>query len=363
MMEKSNGLSLDLIVHPGETIKELLEEKEMTQEELAIRTGYSAKHISEVISGKKDISSKLANSLEYVFGIPTEFWINLQGIYDKEVLELEKINNIKEEEFSILNELKDIVKYCETTKIIESGLNKSLTLLSMRKFLNVNNLNSIPNLPLQQVAFRGSKKLKININVLYAWKKICEYLTDEINVVNKFDKELLKTKYQDLKNTMFLGPNEMIDELKKIFLECGIAFEVVHNFAGAPVQGYIQKRKGKVSLCMTIRQSFSDIFWFTLFHEIAHLLNDDFNTQYIDYSFIESEVEKKADIFARNTLIDDNDYQKFIKNGKFDISTISEFANSQSVKPGIVIGRIQNDIKDYTFMASYRERYKWVNNK
>lgn len=362
MMEKLNGLSLDLIIHPGETIKELLEEKEMAQEELAIRTGYSAKHISEVISGKKNISSKFANSLEYVFGIPTQFWINLQGIYDKEVLELEKINNIKEEEFSILNELKDIVKYCETTKIIESGLNKSLTLLSMRKFLNVNNLTSIPNLPLQQVAFRGSKKLKININVLYAWKKICEYLTDEINVVNEFDKELLKTKYQDLKNTMFLEPNKMIDELKKIFLECGIAFEVVYNFAGAPVQGYIQKRKGKVSLCMTIRQSFSDIFWFTLFHEIGHLMNDDFNTQYIDYSFSESEIEKRADIFARNTLIDDNDYQEFIKNGKFDIGSISEFAKMQSVKPGIVIGRIQNDIKDYTFMASYRERYKWVNN-
>ena len=83
MMEKSNGLSLELIVHPGETIKELLNDKNMNQEELAIRTGYSAKHISEVLSGKKSISSKFANSLEYVFNIPTEFWINLQGIYDK----------------------------------------------------------------------------------------------------------------------------------------------------------------------------------------------------------------------------------------------------------------------------------------
>ena len=73
----------------------------MTQEELAVRTGYSAKHISEVISGKKNISSKFANSLEYVFGIPTEFWINLQGNYDKEILELEKINNINTEEFEM----------------------------------------------------------------------------------------------------------------------------------------------------------------------------------------------------------------------------------------------------------------------
>lgn len=145
MMEKLNGLSLDLIIHPGETIKEILEDKGMSQEELAIRTGYSAKHVSEVINGRKDISSKFANALEYVFNIPTEFWLNLQGNYDREMIEIEKVNDIKKEEFDILKELKDIVKYCESTKIIEKGLNESQTLLSMRKFLNVNNLMSIPN--------------------------------------------------------------------------------------------------------------------------------------------------------------------------------------------------------------------------
>lgn len=362
MMENLNGLSLDLIIHPGETIKELLEEKEMTQEELAIRTEYSAKHVSEVISGKKDISSRFANALEYVFNIPAEFWINLQGNYDNEIIELKKASNIKEEEFSVLSELKDIVKYCEKVGIIKSGLNKAMTLLSMRKFLNVNNLLAIPNLPLQQVAFRGSKKNKVNINILYAWKKICEYLTDKVNIINDFNKEKLIENYENIKKSMFLEPDEMIDKLKDIFSECGIAFEVVHNFVGAPVQGYIQKRKNKILLCMTIRQSFSDIFWFTLFHEIGHLLNDDFYDQYIDYSFVESESEKRADLFARNTLINEDDYKEFMKQGKFSINMISKFAKTQNVIPGIVIGRIQNELDDYTFMSQYKERYKWVDN-
>lgn len=360
-MEKWNGSSLDLIIPPGETIKELLDDKEMTQEELAIRTEYSAKHVSQVVNGKKAISSKFANALEYVFGIPTEFWINLQGIYDKEILEITRINNITDEEYNVLTELKDIVKYCETTRIIEPEQSKPLTLLNMRKFLNVNNLLSIPNLPLQQVAFRGSKKTKVNINVLYAWKKICEYLTENITIKNKFSKNNLTKKYEEIKSTMFLEPNEMIIQLKKIFSECGIAFEIVHNFAGAPVQGYIQKRKDKIILCMTLRQSFADIFWFTLFHEIGHLLNEDFNNQYIDYSFIESEIEKKADLFAKNTLINDMAYREFIKTGKFDLLTINKFAKSQNIKPGIVIGRIQKEFNDYTFLSSYREKYKWVN--
>ena len=231
----------------------------------------------------------------------------------------------------------------------------------MRKFLNLNNLCSIPSLSIQQAAFRGSKANKVNVYVLYAWQKLCEYFTNKIKITNSYDIEKLKTKYEDIKMTMFLPANDMVVELKNIFAECGIAFEVVQHFTGAPVQGFIQKRNGKVVLCMTIRQSFSDIFWFTLFHEIGHLTNDDFANQYIDYQFIESEEEKEADKFARNMLINQNDYEDFIKNSNISLSEIKRFADSQNVKPGIVIGRIQNDINDYSFMAKYRERYKWSN--
>ena len=187
-----------------------------------------------------------------------------------------------------------------------------------------------------------------------------------IGILNKDDydtrkKNIMSVKYEDIKRTMFLPANDMVAELKNIFAECGIAFEVVQHFTGAPVQGFIQKRNGKVVLCMTIRQSFSDIFWFTLFHEIGHLTNDDFANQYIDYQFIESEEEKAADKFARNMLINQNDYEDFIKNSNISLSEIKRFADSQNVKPCIVIGRIQNDINDYSFMAKYRERYKWSN--
>lgn len=359
MMENVNGLSLDLLVHPGETIKEVLEEKNMSQEELAIRTEYSAKHVSEVVRGKKDISSEFANRLEYALGIPAHFWMNLQTNYDKEVFEINCVNNIQEKELNILKDLKDVVKFCENADIIECNSKKEITVLNMRKFLNLNNLCSIPSLSIQQAAFRGSKVNKVNVYVLYAWQKLCEYFTNKAIITNNYNKEKLKTKYEDIKKTMFLPANDMVEELKKIFAECGIAFEVVQHFTGAPVQGFIQKKNEKVILCMTIRQSFSDIFWFTLFHEIGHLLHDDFSNQYIDYQFIESEEEKEADIFARNTLIDENKYNEFMKKANIGISDIKCFADSQNVKPGIVIGRIQKDIDDYSFMAQYRERYKW----
>lgn len=43
-----SGLSREMIIHPGETLKEILEEREMSLQELALRTGVTPKHISTV---------------------------------------------------------------------------------------------------------------------------------------------------------------------------------------------------------------------------------------------------------------------------------------------------------------------------
>jgi HTH-type transcriptional regulator/antitoxin HigA len=78
------GLSSDFIIHPGETLVEVLKDKKMSQKELAIRTGMTEKYISTVISGQQNISSSFANKLEYALGIEKEFWMNLQANYERE---------------------------------------------------------------------------------------------------------------------------------------------------------------------------------------------------------------------------------------------------------------------------------------
>lgn len=53
MKEKKIGLSHNFIIHPGETVKEFLEERNMLQKELAMRCGVSEKYISTIICGEK----------------------------------------------------------------------------------------------------------------------------------------------------------------------------------------------------------------------------------------------------------------------------------------------------------------------
>ena len=135
-MEKvinSIGLSRDLIIHPGETLIEVLEERNMSQRELAIRTGMTEKHISTVVHGQKNISPAFARRLEYALGIEAEFWMNLQAKYDREILEYEDLNSITNDEIAVLDTLKD--------EIGASTANDPATMvIAARHILRISNL-------------------------------------------------------------------------------------------------------------------------------------------------------------------------------------------------------------------------------
>ena len=360
MMEKMNGLSLDFIIHPGETIKEVIEEKNMTQEELAIRTGFSPKHVSEVVNGKKGISPSFAKSLEYVLGMPASFWINLQGIYDKEILEYKEQEEIDEDEVNIVRSLNKLIKYAESLEIMTKTKSVISQIIELRNICNVNNLTYINNLVTSKVAFRKSKTVETNVYVLYVWLRICELIAEKSNVQNEYNEEKLKENIDNIKKCMFLEMDEAEEELKKIFAECGIIFQVVKNFAGAPVQGFIKKNNNNIILSMTIRGAFSDIFWFTLFHEIGHLLNGDItNYNFIDFADSKSDMENKADEFARKTLINEEDYIRFINEEKINEKSIIDFSKKQGIQPFIVVGRIQKENNNFKLFAGLRKRYKW----
>ena len=55
------------------------------------------------------------------------------------------------------------------------------------------------------------------------------------------------------------------------------------------------------------------IFWFTLFHEIAHFLNGDGKQKFIDFESVPGASEAKADSFARNQLITIKNMQRSLQ--------------------------------------------------
>ena len=73
----------DLAIPPGETLRDELRARGLTQKELATRTGRPPQVISEIVRGKKAITAETALALEGVLdGISARFWLNLQSDYE-----------------------------------------------------------------------------------------------------------------------------------------------------------------------------------------------------------------------------------------------------------------------------------------
>lgn len=360
-MEKeknSIGLSRDFIIHPGETIAEVLENRDMSQRELAIRTGMTEKHVSTVIHGKKNISAAFARKLEYALGIESSFWMNLQSNYDQELLEFEELHNITDEELNILKNLKEVSETWASFGWLDAESNPAAMVLDYRMMLGISNLIDIPKIS-YAAAYRVQRNRKsIDPYVLYAWQRMCELLTENAKTVDDVDVGMLRSSIPEIKKTMFMREDLIQARLSEIFSKCGIAFRVVPNFAGAPVQGFI-KRTGEnaLILCVTLRQKFADIFWFTLFHEIAHILNGDTKREFIDFDSVPGDMELKADSVAGELLINQQEYDAFLSNeGYKNQKQLEQFAISQNVKDYIVRGRL---MKEKLIPWSARPRYKW----
>ncbi|MGP1465812.1 HigA family addiction module antitoxin [Prevotella koreensis] len=82
--------------HPGELIKDELKERKMTQKELSEATGVKPSVLSETINGKRGISLSVALSLEKVFGIPADIWLNMQTNYDIDSANIAECDNARE---------------------------------------------------------------------------------------------------------------------------------------------------------------------------------------------------------------------------------------------------------------------------
>lgn len=334
-------------VHPGKLLLTEITKQNMKQKELAIRTGVSEKHISTVINGTKDISAAFARKLDIALGSQSGTWAKYQADYDEYIAEVEEKSGITNDEINIFKGMKEIVEHFLDTGIMHNHCGDVEKIIQLRKVLCINSLTVIPQIT-YNAAYRAQVSTSTNIDpyILFAWQKMCEIETRDISVSVPFSSYELLNKIPDIKRQMFKkDPDKAVSALKKIFAECGIAFNVVRHFRGAPVQGFIrQTDSGKVILCVTLRGKGADIFWFSLFHEIGHLINGDLNTRFIDFETVNTEMENEADRFARDTLIDPYQYRAFIGSGNYHtLDGIKAFSQQAGIPYWITIGRLHKD--------------------
>ena len=332
----------EYVIVPGDTILELLELNSMTQLDLSDKTGINKKTINEIIKGKAPITTTTALKLEYVFNIPASFWNNLESNY-REVLERQKdFDSIIEDEKYLKN-----IPYNEMSKrnwdYIEITRSPFERVVNLRKFFSVASLGFNTELK-RKLAFRKQDNDIFSYESLYCWLRYGEIQSNKIEYP-KFDIIKLKEgveKIRSLTSYLFL---DKIDEIKELLKECGVSLIFEPHLPNTYVNGVSYKiTKDKAIIMISDRGKKDDILWFTLFHEIAHLIMHSKKEVFIDGdNELKSSIEKEADDFAKNTLISKNAYDDFIENNIINEKTIKKFSKDNNIIPGILVGRMQKE--------------------
>ena len=81
LQKNKNEYNPDKVTSPGDTIKEILEEKNITVQEFSLSMGLTIPRILGIIKNIESISENIANRLQTTLDIPAAFWITKEKLY------------------------------------------------------------------------------------------------------------------------------------------------------------------------------------------------------------------------------------------------------------------------------------------
>lgn len=336
---------------PGATIKEQLVDRGMSQKEFAQRMNVSEKHISKLINGEVQLTSDMALRLEMVLGLPARFWSNLEAIY-REKLQLVQNENEMTEDIETARKFPyhEMAKYgwvAETKKAEEK-------VLSLRKHFEIVKLSMLHEPFIPGIACRRQSTSEKADYALLAWAQRAKIEAREI-ITKAIDLQKLESLIPEIRSMTSDEPSVFCPKLVGLLSECGIAIVFLPHIGGSFLHGATFYDKNKIVIGLTVRGKDSDKFWFSLFHEIGHILKGHIS----NINGTTDEDERDADIFARQTLIPDTDFQNFAEQGDFSVKGIKAFAVKEGIHAGIIVGRLQKEgfIK-YSWRNELKAKYE-----
>jgi HTH-type transcriptional regulator/antitoxin HigA len=353
-----------ILILPGETLIDLLAERGMTQAELAERMGRPLKTINEIVKGKTSITPETAIQLERVFSVPASFWMNLESNYQVALARYNFEKKLKEE-YRIAEKYpyKEMMKlgwipYAQDAKQIVQSLLNFFGVTSLKNIIEKNIFDG--------AQYRISAKKDYSSEAITAWLRKGTLEAQKINT-SDFDEKKLRDSIPAIKKLMFSHPNEFMPQLTEILADCGVALIILKSLKNVPVNGVTRWLSPKKALIqMSSRGKYADIFWFSLFHELGHLILHRKKDVYIDPGAgkVDKELEDQANKFAAECLIPGSEYNSFASQFKIsaDIRSLKALAKKYGVTSGIVVGRLQNDqIIGHDQLNSLRDKYEWTN--
>src|ERR1051325_5391878 len=286
---------------PGETLAEVLESRDMSQAELAERTGLTPKTVNELVKGKAPVTPETALHLERVLGLPASFWNGLQRRFDEW--------QAREVEASCL---KRWAKWAERfparsmarREWIERPADQVDAVRCLLNFFGTATPEAWESWwHGTQEALHPTTAHEADEYSLASWLRRGEILAWKMKAA-PYD----ETRFREaLDLARLLTPLPEIEFKRKLIEACseaGVAVVLVPELDGARTHGatrWLSPRKALIQL--NVRRKSDDELWFTFFHQAAHVLLHPKRRVFLEVDDKGDDREKEADRFASDNLI------------------------------------------------------------
>lgn len=362
MANKPNGYQPNFVTPPGDTLAELLEERGMTQSELAQRMGRPLKTINEIIRGKKAVTAETALQLERVLGAPAHFWLNREQHY-QEHLARQMADKALQAQQDWLKHFP--IKAMQQRGLLPVGADTSQLLVALLQFFGLAEPSGWEDIWSGcLVNFRKTVAYESSDYALSVWLRQGELAAQEILCAPYNEAIFKQLLVSDIRPLTCQTPEQFAPRLVDLCASVGVAVAFTPQVDGARVSGATRwLSKGKALIQLSLRYKTNDHFWFTFFHEAGHIVKHGKREFFINVEDgADDQKEQEADQFAADTLILPADYARFVQGRKqFSIAAVRQFAQELNIAPGIVVGRLQHDGRlPFTHLNGLKETFIWV---
>lgn len=348
------------IEHPGSFIAEELDERGWTQADLAYILGMDVTQLNRLIKGRTNITLENAIALGDAFGMPAQFFMNLQNQYD--------LRKSKSSDPSISKRAK--LSVFPIKKMIERGwiedTETSLLDLQITRFFNKDKIEDIPFInPNASVIPHAAKKTDYDgiTPIQYAWLYRVRKIAESIECP-AYSEEKLRQSLGDIRAHML--DTDDFKYIPKILHDCGVRFVLVESLQGSKIDGVCLWLGDQPVIGMTLRMNRADNFCFVLRHEIEHVLRGDGKEETfapvdeIDFKDQDNNLpdcEKIANHEASEFCIPSNLLDSFIerKNPFISERDVLNFAARVEINPAVVVGQIQRRTEKWNWLRKYQK--------
>lgn len=354
----------DVVTPPGDTLQETIDDLGMTQIELAERTGLSKKTINRIVAGEEPVSQSTAQSFERVLRIPARFWLNLEALHQEhnaKLAEQERMATYEDWARSFpYPEMARRGLVAETSKAKEKAVH-------LLEFFGVNSPARWEALYARmelEVDFRRSPHVSKKLSGLSVWLRQGERLADKQRTAN-FDPVRFRTALEEARGLTRTAPRAFVPTICTMFAKAGVVYILIPEFPGLGISGIVRWFHGRPVIQQSLLFKSNDHYWFNLFHEGKHVLQNRKKSIFVEgdkASPEDEERENDADRFARDLLIPPDKWRAFLARRQTSASAICAFADQLEIHPGIIVGRLMREkIIDYGHpVGKLKAKFLWI---